>query len=55
MGCTACTEPQCMYKGALYLLLYHQIYIYCLIHNHVKVKGDCYMQIGLEAYRRKQV
>jgi len=21
MGCTACTEPQCLYKGALYLLL----------------------------------
>jgi len=23
MGRTACTEPQCMYKGALYLLLHH--------------------------------
>jgi len=22
MGSTACTEPQCLYKGALYLLLY---------------------------------
>ena len=22
MGCMACTEPQCMYKGALYLYLY---------------------------------
>jgi len=22
MGRTACTEPQCLYKGALYLLLY---------------------------------
>ena len=21
MGCTACTEPQCLYKGALYLYL----------------------------------
>jgi hypothetical protein len=21
MGCTSCTEPQCLYKGALYLLL----------------------------------
>ena len=20
IGCTACTEPQCLYKGALYLL-----------------------------------
>ena len=22
MGCAACTEPQCLYKGALYLYLY---------------------------------
>jgi len=22
MGCTACTEPQCLYKDALYLYLY---------------------------------
>ena len=22
MGCTACTEPQCLYKGALYFYLY---------------------------------
>jgi len=22
MGCTACTEPQCLYKGALYLYLF---------------------------------
>jgi hypothetical protein len=27
MGRTACTEPQCLYKGALYLyLLYNVIY-----------------------------
>jgi hypothetical protein len=24
MGRTACTEPQCLYKGALYLYLYHR-------------------------------
>ena len=23
MGCTACTERQCLYKGALYLFFYH--------------------------------
>jgi hypothetical protein len=28
MGCTACTEPQCLYKGALYLYLY--VYTNCL-------------------------
>jgi len=22
MGCAVCTEPQCLYKGVLYLLLY---------------------------------
>ena len=22
MGCTACTEPQCLYRGALHLYLY---------------------------------
>ena len=22
MGCTACTEPQCLYKGALYLYIF---------------------------------
>jgi hypothetical protein len=55
MGRTACTEPQCLYKGALYLLPYHQIYIYCLIRNSVTVKGYRYMQIELEVCGRKQV
>jgi hypothetical protein len=30
MDRTACTEPQCLYKGALYLYLYIYIYIYIL-------------------------
>ena len=25
MGCTACTEPQCLYKGALYFYLLYGI------------------------------
>ena len=29
MGCTACTEPQCLYKGALYLTFY---YIAVVVH-----------------------
>ena len=39
MGCTACAEPQCLYKGALYLYLYHgctnsrQINIFKIEHN----------------------
>ena len=28
MGRTACTEPQCLYKGALYLYLIVQLYLY---------------------------
>ena len=30
MGCTACTEPQCLYKGALYLYLTVELYLYSL-------------------------
>jgi len=25
MGCTACTEPQCLYKGALHLTLFNML------------------------------
>ena len=28
MGHTACTEPQCLYKGALYLYLTVELYLY---------------------------
>jgi hypothetical protein len=28
MGSTACTEPQCVYKGALYLHLTEELYLY---------------------------
>ena len=31
MDRTACTEPQCLYKGALYLFFYHtrnKMYVY---------------------------
>jgi len=30
MDCTACTEPQCLYKGALYLYLTVELYLYSL-------------------------
>jgi len=32
MGRTACTEPQCLYKGALYLYLYTQTH-YAVMHH----------------------
>jgi hypothetical protein len=28
MGRTACTEPQCLYKGALYIYLTVELYLY---------------------------
>jgi len=28
MDCTACAEPQCLYKGALYLYLTVELYLY---------------------------
>ena len=28
MGRTACTEPQCLYKGAIYLCLTVELYLY---------------------------
>ena len=37
MGCTACTEPQCLYKGALYILPY--LYFYCW---YVQWSVTCY-------------
>ena len=32
MGGTACAEPQCLYKGALYLYLYHHLLLLHLLH-----------------------
>ena len=34
MGRTTCTEPQCLYKGALYLF-YHLVYVCLMIANFV--------------------
>ena len=43
MGCTACTEPQCLYKGALYLTvelyLYSPYGLYGLYRASVPVQG----------------
>jgi len=30
MGRTVCTEPQCLYRGSLYLYLYHHQGAYCV-------------------------
>jgi len=39
MGCTACTEPQCLYKGDLYLYLY--LYIQSVPRVKVTTSGEC--------------
>ena len=30
MGRTACTEPQCLYKGALYILTVYDLHVTCI-------------------------
>ena len=38
MGRTACTEPQCLYKGALYLYLYHDwVYFFCVCIHAISI------------------
>jgi hypothetical protein len=39
MGCTACTEPQYLYKGELYLYLYSPCGPYGLYRASVPVQG----------------
>jgi len=36
MGHTACTEPQCLYKGALYLYLYVFVYL-CIMEMRMMI------------------
>ena len=45
MGRTACTEPQCLYKGALYLYL---TLIYCI--SYVTVVTRTRLNINVETY-----
>ena len=37
MGCTACTEPQCLHKGALYLFI-NIIIIKCALFSMLNMK-----------------
>jgi hypothetical protein len=48
MDRTACTEPQCLYKGALYLYL---LYVICaLVYNNFYTNLMCFLiQISLES------
>jgi len=44
MGRTACTEPHCLYKGALYFYLY---YIQYILHNSTYVSHVCKIPVTL--------
>jgi len=51
MGRTACTEPQCLYKGALYLLFYykhHATEVFQVLYASVLIREYC--QHGGSAY-----
>ena len=56
MGCTVCTEPQCLYKGALYLYLTVELYLYSpygpygLYRVSVPVQGALYLYLTVELY-----
>jgi len=43
MGRTACTEPQCLYKGALYLYLLHFIPILISLNNFMVTQNSMRM------------
>ena len=49
MGRTACTEPQCLYNGALYLYL-----IYVCIHTHTYIYTNIYIYIYIYIYINDQ-
>jgi hypothetical protein len=54
MGRTVCTEPQCLYKGALYLTvelyLYSACGLYGLYRASVPYKGALYLTVELYLY-----
>ena len=56
MGRTACTEPQCLYKGALYLYLTVELYLYSpyesygLYRAQCLYKGALYLSLTVELY-----
>jgi len=56
MGRTACTEPQCLYKGALYLYLTVELYLYspmgctACTEPQCLYKGALYLYLTVELY-----
>jgi len=50
MGRTACTEPQCLYKGDLYLYLTVELYLCSPYGPYGLYKGDLYLYLTVELY-----
>jgi len=48
MVCTACTEPQCLYKGALYLTV--EIYLYSPMGHTACTEPQCLYKGALYLY-----
>ena len=44
MGRTACTEPQCLYKGALYLYLTVELYLYSPYGPYVLYRASVHVE-----------
>jgi hypothetical protein len=51
MGRTACTEPQCLYKGALYLTFIHERNLSFRVRLHGVVFRQRYLSSVLYRYR----
>ena len=50
VGRTACTEPQCLYKGALYLYLTVELYLYSPMDRTACTEPQCLYNGALYLY-----
>ena len=55
MGCTACTEPQCLYKSALYLYLTVELYLYSPMGRTACTEPQCLYKGALHLYVRVEL
>jgi hypothetical protein len=55
IGRTACTEPQCLYKGALYLYLRVELYLYSPIGRTACAESQCLYKDALYLYLRVEL
>jgi len=55
MGRTACTEPQCLYKGSLYLYLRVEKYLYSPMGRTACTEPQCLYKGALYLYLRVEL